>query len=316
MKGKFSKSLILLCLPPLSCLGALGVATYAWFSSFRSAEANVNSIRVEAPGFDEYGLYCLSINKPAGAEVYSGYPDYASLDDDSKASRISGNGDFIEITDGSEAALMEDMFPLSCFTFALFLGESDFTSFQIGIETSSSPSASNYVEVIRGGQTTYERVVLAGAIDVYSKTIPLAEGEYAPGALNLSESTIAEVNSFITTEMGALGSYPNVTREDRFAFSQSEEQEPVSSSPYRLNRALTDDVITQGADYLVLFTVEFSDLPSTHMSPLIDVEGGIEGASYWRYDESSNLSTAYQGLSFVIDSVSVVGGFLNEGGNI
>ena len=305
MKGKFSKSLILLCLPPLSCLGALGVATYAWFSSFRSAEANVNSIRVEAPGFDEYGLYCLSINKPAGAEVYSGYPDYASLDDDSKASRISGNGDFIEITDGSEAALMEDMFPLSCFTFALFLGESDFTSFQIGIETSSSPSASNSVEVIRGGH-----------IDVYSKTIPLAEGEYAPGALNLSGSTIAEVNSFITIEMGALGSYPNVTREDRFAFSQSEEQEPVSSSPYRLNRALTDDVITQGADYLVLFTVEFSDLPSTHMSPLIDVEGGTPGASYWRYDESSNLSTAYQGLSFVIDSVSVVGGFLNEGGSI
>lgn len=316
MRGKFSKSLILLCLPPLCCLGALGVATYAWFSTFRHAEANVNSIRVQAPGFDEYGLYCLSINKPAGAQAYSGYPDYASLDDASDASTISGNSDFIEITDGAQAALMEDMFPLSCFTFALFLGESDFTSFQVGIETTSSPSASNYVEVIRDGQATYERVVLAGAIDVYSKTIPLQEGEYAPGALNLSEQTIAEVNSFITTEMGDLGSYPNVNREDRFEFRQTEAEEPVSSAAYRLNRDLTDDVITLGADYLVLFTVEFSDMPSTHMSPLLDVEGGDEGASYWRYDESSNLSTAYQGLSFTIESLSVIGGFLNEGGSI
>ncbi len=317
-KGKLLTKLLAMSVAPLLCLGSLGVATYAWFTASRRAELGVNEIKVKAPEFpDTFRLYAYNGNSP------SGYTDYAYLSAIGEAdqaatigSGVSFSSQFSEIT-GSEYRL-ENLFPKSCYLFALFFekGE-DFNSFSLSLTASCYGEASegtgkavlyNIEDDGSEGLNHGQQIVLASAIDVYTKTLQLSDSEYTAddGVLQLSDANSEAANAFITTDMGSgdptLGQVTGRLVEDRFDYFQNRDDDDTSA----ITRQVVEETAMSTSACLVLIQVEFSDFPETHMSPL-DESDPSSGADYWEFDPSSSLSTPYQGLPFSIEELTLRG---------
>lgn len=318
MKRRLLIKLAAMSVAPLLCLGSLGVATYAWFTASRRATLNVNEIKVKAPEFpDTFRLYAYNGNSP------SGYTDYAYLsaigETDQAASIASGTSfysQFSEIT-GSEYRL-ENLFPKSCYLFALFFekGE-DFNSFSLSLTASCYGQQSegagkavlyNIEDDGSPGLNHGQQIVLASAIDVYTKTLQLSDSEYTAedGVLQLSDANSEAANAFITTDMGSgdptLGEVTGRKVEDRFDYFQNRDDDDTTKA---ITRQVVEETAMSTSACLVLIQVEFSDFPETHMS-LVESDP-LSGADYWEFDPSSSLSTPYQGLPFSIEELTLRG---------
>ena len=171
MKRRLLIKLAAMSVAPLLCLGSLGVATYAWFTASRRATL----------------IYAYNGNSP------SGYTDYAYLSaigqTDQAASIASGTSflsQWSEIT-GSEYRL-ENLFPKSCYLFALFFEKGEvFNSFSLSLTASCYGQQSegagkavlyNIEDDGSPGLNHGQQIVLASAIDVYTKTLQLSDSEY------------------------------------------------------------------------------------------------------------------------------------------
>ncbi len=307
-KHRFLWKLAALSIAPLSCLGALGVSTYAWFMARHRVSFQGNNIQVEAPGFDKYQLFAYSVggNPVDGSEPTRSYSDYALLQTrypdgipENLNPSMQGNfDDYFQPINGIE---LQDVFPSTCFTFAFYLESSDFSDFSVGLTADSSVEAT---------QTNYltgkdEPIVLASAIDIYAKVFTLDEQATETNgqlSLNLSETQKSELNAFLTTDMGNGDPIDHTAedfgRDDRFEYRQDLDDDDVSS----ISRGLVERTEFKGAA-LVVFTIEFTDFKDTHLS-VVSSEGG---QTYWEFDDTSRLSTPYQGLQFKIKSIEANG---------
>lgn len=314
-KHRFLWKLVALSIAPLSCLGALGVSTYAWFMARHRVSFQGQNIKVEAPGFDKYRLFAYSVggNPVDGSEPTRSYSDYALLQTrypegiptDLDPTMDGDFDDYFQTINGIE---LQDVFPSTCFTFAFYLESSDFADFSVGLTADSSVDAAqtNYLTVKN------EPIVLASAIDIYAKVFALdSKATEANGQLSISlnETQKNELNTFLTTEMGYGDPIDHTAedfgREDLFEYRQDKDDDNPSS----ISRGLVERTEFNGAA-LVVFTVEFTDFKDTHLRSLNEDEkpaSPIEGATYWVFDESSRLSTPYQGLQFTIKSIEANG---------
>ena len=302
---------------PLLCLGSLGVATYAWFTASRRATLSANEIKVKAPEFpDTFRLYAYNGNSPSG---YTDYAYLSAIGETDQASSIASGTSFLsqfsEIT-GSEYRL-ENLFPKSCYLFALFFEKGEnFNSFSLSLTASCVGEASegtgkavlyNIEDDGTPGLNHGEQIVLASAIDVYTKTLQLSDSEYtaADGVLQLSDANSEAANAFITTDMGSgdptLGQVTGRKVEDRFDYFQNRDDDDTSA----ITRQVVEETAMSTSACLVLIQVEFSDFPETHMS-LVESDPS-SGADYWEFDPSSSLSTPYQGLPFSIKELTLRG---------
>lgn len=320
-KGKLLTKLLAVSVAPLLCLGSLGVATYAWFTASRRATLSVDEIKVKAPEFpDTFRLYAYNGNSP------SGYTDYAYLsaigETDQAATIGSGvafSSQFSEIT-GSEYRL-ENLFPKSCYLFALFFEKGEnFNSFSLSLTAScvggSSEGAgkavlSNIQDDGTEGLNHGKPIVLASAIDVYTKTLQLTQAEYtaADGVTQLSGANSEAANAFITTDMGQGDPMLNNTEpvegrivEDKFNYFQNIDDDDTNN----IVRTIVDETTMTEPACLVLIQVEFSDFPETHMKQLDKTDANSD-EDYWAFDPNSTLSTPYQGLPFSIKELTLRG---------
>lgn len=307
-KHRFLWKLLALSIAPLSCLGALGVSTYAWFMARHRVSFQGNNIQVEAPGFDKYQLFAYSVggNPVDGSEPTRSYSDYALLqtrypDGIPESLNPSMNGDFDDYFQTINGIELQDVFPSTCFTFAFYLESNDFSDFSVGLTADSSVDATqtNYLD------GTSDPIVLASAIDIYAKVFTLDEQATETNgqlSLNLSETQKSELNAFLTTDMGNGDPIDHTAedfgRDDRFEYRQDLDDDDVSS----ISRGLVERTEFKGAA-LVVFTIEFTDFKDTHLS-VVSTEGG---QTYWQFDDSSRLSTPYQGLQFKIKSIEANG---------
>lgn len=307
-KHRFLWKLLALSIAPLSCLGALGVSTYAWFMARHRVSFQGNNIQVEAPGFDKYQLFAYSVggNPSDGSDPTRSYSDYALLQTrypegipESLNPSMQGNfDDYFQPINGIE---LQDVFPSTCFTFAFYLESSDFSDFSVGLTADSSVEAT---------QTNYltgkeEPIVLASAIDIYAKVFALdSKASETNGQLSISlnKTQKNELNAFLTTNMGNGDPIDHTAedfgRDDRFEYRQDRDPDDPSS----ISRGLVERTEFKGAA-LVVFTIEFTDFKDTHLS-VVSSEGG---QTYWQFDDSSRLSTPYQGLQFKIKSIEANG---------
>ncbi len=310
-KHRFLWKLVALSIAPLSCLGALGVSTYAWFMARHRVSFQGENIQVEAPGFDKYQLFAYSVggNPVDDSDPTRSYSDYALLQTRypegipaSLDPSMNGNfDDYFQTINGIE---LQDVFPSTCFTFAFYLESSDFTDFSVGVTADSSVDST---------QTNYlteknEPIVLASAIDIYAKVFTLdSKASETNGQLSISlnETQKNELSAFLTTEMGNGDPIENTAedfkRVDRFEYRQDRDNDNPSS----ISRGLVERTEFKGAA-LVVFTIEFTDFKDTHLRRVVTTEDGI---TYWEFDDSSRfrLSTPYQGLQFKIKSIEANG---------
>lgn len=317
MKRRLLIKLAAMSVAPLLCLGSLGVATYAWFTASRRATLSVDEIKVKAPEFPyTFRLYAYNGNSP------SGYTDYAYLsaigETDQAATIGSGvafSSQFSEIT-GSEYRL-ENLFPKSCYLFALFFEKGEeFNSFSLSLSASCYGEASegagkavlyNIEDDGSEGLNHGQQIVLASAIDVYTKTLQLSDSEYtaADGVTQLSDANYQAANAFITTDMGqgdpTLGEVTGRLVEDRFDYFQDRDDDDAND----ITRTIVEETTMSESACLVLIQVEFSDFPETHMS-LVESDPST-GQDYWGFDQTSSLSTPYQGLPFSIEELTLRG---------
>lgn len=307
-KHRFLWKLLALSIAPLSCLGALGVSTYAWFMARHRVSFQGNNIQVEAPGFDKYQLFAYSVggNPVDGSEPTRSYSDYALLqtrypDGIPESLNPSMNGDFDDYFQTINGIELQDVFPSTCFTFAFYLESNDFSDFSVGLTADSSVDATqtNYLD------GTPNPIVLASAIDIYAKVFALdSKATETNGRLNinLNDTQKTELNAFLTTEMGNGDPIDHTAedfgRDDRFEYRQDLDDDDVSS----ISRGLVERTEFKGAA-LVVFTIEFTDFKDTHLS-VVSSEGG---QTYWEFDDTSRLSTPYQGLQFKIKSIEANG---------
>lgn len=310
-KHRFLWKLVALSIAPLSCLGALGVSTYAWFMARHRVSFQGENIKVEAPGFDKYRLFAYSVggNPTDGSEPTRSYSDYALLQTRypegipaSLDPSMNGNfDDYFQTINGIE---LQDVFPSTCFTFAFYLESSDFTDFSVGLTADSSVDSTqtNYLE------GTSNPIVLASAIDIYAKVITLdskASETNGQLSINLNDTQKKQLNAFLTTEMGngdpIKHTAEDFKRVDRFEYRQDRDNDNPSS----ISRGLVERTEFKGAA-LVVFTIEFTDFKDTHLRRVVQTEDGI---TYWEFDDSSSfrVSTPYQGLQFKIKSIEANG---------
>ena len=315
-KRRLVWKLLALSFAPISCLGALGVSTYAWFMARHRVKFQGENIKVEAPGFDKYQLFAYSVDGN-NAEATRSYNDYALLQyryPDGVPSNLDPTmkGDFLDCFLPINGIAFQDVFPSTCFTFALYLESEDFSDFSVGLYADSSAlsSQTNYLAA------TNEPIVLASAIDIYAQVFPLSDkaGTDVNGNLTivLDDTQKADLNKFLTTDMGngepVANTLESIGRkhEDRFDYRQDKDQDPVDS----IERGLVEKRPFSKAA-LVVFTVEFTDFKDTHLRRLTSEDekpaSPIEGATYWVFDEDSRLSTPYQGLEFSIKTITANG---------
>ncbi len=314
-KRRLLWKLVALSFAPISCLGALGVSTYAWFMARHRVEFQGENIKVEAPGFDRYELFAYSVGGN-NADPTRSYTDYALLQY-RYPNGVPDNldptmeGDFLDCFLPIDGIAFQDVFPSTCFTFALYLESEDFSDFSLGLYADSSPlsTQTNYLAA------TNEPIVLASAIDIYAQVFPLSDkaGTDVNGNLTivLDDAQKADLNEFLTTGMGngdpVVSTLESIGRkhEDRFDYRQDKDQDPVDS----IERGLVEKHSFSKAA-LVVFTVEFTDFQDTHLRLANEEEKPAspkEGATYWVFDESSRLSTPYQGLEFSIKTITANG---------
>lgn len=307
-KHRFLWKLLALSIAPLSCLGALGVSTYAWFMARHRVSFQGNNIQVEAPGFDKYQLFAYSVggNPVDGSEPTRSYSDYALLqtrypEGIPESLNPSMQGNFDDCFQPINGIELQDVFPSTCFTFAFYLESSDFSDFSVGVTADSSIDAT---------QTNYltgkdEPIVLASAIDIYAKVFTLDSKASETGnglSISLNDAQKSELNNFLTIDMGNGDPIDHTAedfgRDDRFEYRQDRDPDDPSS----ISRGLVERTEFKGAA-LVVFTIEFTDFKDTHLS-VVSSEGG---QTYWQFDDSSRLSTPYQGLQFKIRSIEANG---------
>ena len=322
-KRRLVWKLLALSFAPISCLGALGVSTYAWFMARHRVEFQGENIKVEAPGFDKYELFAYSVggNPSDSSEPVRSYSDYALLKSrygDQIPAELDPrmDGEFASYFLPIDGIRFADVFPSTCFTFALYLESADFASFSVGLTADSSPSATQTNYLLKADGSA-EPIVLASAIDVYSIVFDLGTPSGEAGInVELTPEQLGQLNAFLTTDMGNGDPVVNTIEserfgrkhKDRFDYRQDKDQDPVDS----IERGLVEkQPFSNSKAALVVFTVEFTDFKDTHLRRLTSEDekpaSPIEGATYWVFDEDSRLSTPYQGLEFSIKTITANG---------
>lgn len=260
---KFRKVKVGALLVSLSfAITSLAYVTYAWFVFNRAVEVKTLDVQVEK-GIEFEMKYFIG----NGNSGYAG-PDYQQ--NDVNTSLNTYNSDFLPLS----ANFNELLYPISKPAFRL--------SYAVEINVPPSPQNRSINFDISGFYSpeslfnfdvlTNKGIKLSSAINVYSTLIDVTSG---------TSSLDSAAKTFISASNPGSG--------DRFDGTSSD----VS---------LAKTVITSGqaAKYIVLFTVEFSDLANTYYS----FSHETNGIKYYNLSTTGN-SNPYQDLEFHFNSFSI-----------
>lgn len=297
---KFTKKVIVEMAFCFLTITSLSVTTFAWFAMQNHASVSFMNMVVVDESIKVQMKYCkhnrYDDHSSSGDTVlkFPGYNDPrepVTTDDTLRKTITNYNTDFITIPGNNYEADgpldIKNLKPGICHTFSFEISTSVSESRNIELRCGGFVSAGGPPSSPEGAKEarikgTTTPIVLATAIDMYTTGVPLDSD---------NEVNTATANAFIKTNM-------LTGLADHFTYNEA--NETPSPNGYQL---WTGAVAGNGGTELVLFTMEFTDLPATFYK----YDSSDANYDYYVRDNTVTKggSNAYNGLSFNITDLYI-----------
>jgi hypothetical protein len=285
MKKSFKIKMALEIAMSVLTVSCLAVSTYAWFRMQDTAQVEFFSMHV--PEDIVCNLKYYSGNYDVDTATYPGYKDPRVLSDSTKASTVTDySTQFITIPNSEFVANgpldLQNLQPGVCHTYSAEVTSGNASSLTFDLTQFLAP-ISETRRIKEGTSYTSKGITLASAIDIYAEAFPLSTD-------NATNTTNA--NGFLTT-------YMEGTPTDKFTYFDTS----TTTTAY----TISSGSLTASAGLLIVFTIEFTNLPETYYAYEGPHASDADSTSSYAYYTRSSAgdSNCYAGLTFKIQALSI-----------